>query len=453
MRPADRLRLILLAAPLGAVLLFAASAFAQGSGIFLAAPGTGRPACTSITNPVTNRTWCMDGNSPPTIKMWGGSSYTDVAGLTGTNTEPGASADCVNPDCGNWSTRLLEMSNANYAANNSAALYVSVKQDAAGGGVLPWKTGIVVDAYNPPDNGGDVSGIWAVQGGGGNAASFFKASQEWAPAGQTKYPNNGWALEVGTSDATAALFVNTDFMLTGTFGAQGIEVAVSNPRSKGILVVPRDGATFDARSAYAIGNLIPNSATNQDVHFQVLMSGHMALGRDTDGSHMLWLQDPSTTSAGQVLLDGSASTTGGVNIVMLGNGALTPSKTLRVFQGEFQIVNDAYDSILLSLSDAGALDIVATAPLAAQMSVTSTLADSNGANIKLDNQGSVVKYLTNLAGKLVVLGDSRQTLFEVDELVDTTQTTTSLVLNGTLYKVKVGAASSCAPGRCLYIDN
>jgi len=450
MRPLARLRLILLAAPLGAVLL-SACAFAQGSGVFLAAPGTGRPACTSITNPVTNQTWCMDGNAPPTIKMWGGASYTNVAGLTGTNTEPSASADCVNPLCTNWTTRLLSIADSNYASNNYAALWISVKQNAAGGGVLPWKTGIVVDAYNPPDLGGDVSGIWAVQGGGGNAATFLKASQDWAPAGQTKYPNNGWAVEIDISDATAGLFINTDFLSSG-LGANGIEVSLVNPKSKGILVVPSDGSSFNDRPAYQVGNLVPDGV-NTGVHFEVLLSGKMALGREnTGGAHMLWIEDPSTTSAAQILLDGKASTAG-ANLAILGNGVLTPSKTLRVFDGDFQIVNDAYDSILLALNDKAELTILATAPSANQITITSSLADANGANLLLDNQGSVKKYLTNLLGEFRVLGDARTTLFAVDEMVDTTGSTTSIVLNGALYRIKVGAASSCAPGRCLYIDN
>jgi len=384
------------------------------------------------------------------VKAWIGASYTPAGLLTGTDTEPSASADCVNPQCTNWTTRLLSIADSNYATNNYAAIWVSVKQNAAGGGVLPWKTGIVVDAYNPPDLGGDVSGIWAVQGGGGNAATFLKASQNWAPSGQTKYPNNGWAVEIDISDATAGLFVNTDFLASG-LGANGIEVSLVNPKSKGILVVPSDGSSFDQRHAYQVGNLVPDG-DNTGVHFDVLMSGQLALGRGTDGSHMLWIEDPSTTSAAQIYLDGHASSAG-ANFTILGDGVTTPSKSLRVHSGAFEIVNDAYDSVLLTLTDLGALAIAATAPSANQLSVTSSLADANGANLLLDNQGSVKKYLVNLAGDFRVLGDSRSTLFAVDELVDTVQTTTSLVLNGTLYRVKVGAASSCSPGRCLYIDN
>ncbi len=62
------------------LLLIPASAFAQGSGFFIAAPGTGRPDCTSITNPVTNQSWCARGISPYEWEVWNGTAWVPISG-------------------------------------------------------------------------------------------------------------------------------------------------------------------------------------------------------------------------------------------------------------------------------------------------------------------------------------------------------------------------------------
>jgi hypothetical protein len=50
--------------------------------------------------------------------------------------------------------------------------------------------------------------------------------------------------------------------------------------------------------------------------------------------------------------------TSGANIRLTGNGATTPSKTIRASSGELQVVNNAYSTVILSLTDAGNLTAV-----------------------------------------------------------------------------------------------
>lgn len=71
------------------LLSIASTTFAQGVGEFTAAPGTGRPTCESITNPVTNQSWCRDGNPPYALKVWNGSVWVSIVS-TGTVTGSGA---------------------------------------------------------------------------------------------------------------------------------------------------------------------------------------------------------------------------------------------------------------------------------------------------------------------------------------------------------------------------
>ena len=56
----------------------------------------------------------------------------------------------------------------------------------------------------------------------------------------------------------------------------------------------------------------------------------------------------------------AANNTNGCNISITGNGVSTPTKTIRVQGGLFQILNNAYSSAPLSLTDAGALTIQST---------------------------------------------------------------------------------------------
>lgn len=62
----------------------------------------------------------------------------------------------------------------------------------------------------------------------------------------------------------------------------------------------------------------------------------------------------NTSGSNQTLYISDAGSNG-ANIKLTGNGATTPSKSLRVFGGEFNIVNDAYTATLLTLDDSGNL--------------------------------------------------------------------------------------------------
>lgn len=65
--------------------------------------------------------------------------------------------------------------------------------------------------------------------------------------------------------------------------------------------------------------------------------------------------EPATGT--QTLLLSAASSANGICIKMTGNGATTPSKTLRVVGGNFTIVNNAYTTAILVLTDAGGLSV------------------------------------------------------------------------------------------------
>lgn len=65
-----------------------------------------------------------------------------------------------------------------------------------------------------------------------------------------------------------------------------------------------------------------------------------------------------TTTNATASLTISDTGTSGANIRLTGNGATTPSKTIRAFSGNFEIVNNAYSSAILTVTDAGNLTAV-----------------------------------------------------------------------------------------------
>lgn len=66
---------------------------------------------------------------------------------------------------------------------------------------------IALEIYTPPDDGGDVSGLYIRQTGGGNAASFFNLGNQ-RPGGYTLYPNEGFAIEAQVDNNKTAIFAN-----------------------------------------------------------------------------------------------------------------------------------------------------------------------------------------------------------------------------------------------------
>lgn len=75
----------------------------------------------------------------------------------------------------------------------------------------------------------------------------------------------------------------------------------------------------------------------------------------------------AASSASTITTSGSTGTltltdTGGngANLAFVGNGGTTPNKTIRAISGTLQVVNSAYSAVILTLSDAGNLNVAGT---------------------------------------------------------------------------------------------
>jgi hypothetical protein len=78
----------------------------------------------------------------------------------------------------------------------------------------------------------------------------------------------------------------------------------------------------------------------------------------TDTTNFLALTGGTLTSTNSTatLIISDTGTSGG-NIRFTGNGATTPSKTIRAFSGNLEVLNNAYSAAILTLTDAGALTV------------------------------------------------------------------------------------------------
>lgn len=79
--------------------------------------------------------------------------------------------------------------------------------------------------------------------------------------------------------------------------------------------------------------------------------------------------DASTSSTTSLVLSATADTNG-ANFRMLGDGATTPAKTIRVHSGNLQILNNAYSAVIASVNDAGGLGVFGVTPPAARPAIT-----------------------------------------------------------------------------------
>jgi hypothetical protein len=71
----------------------------------------------------------------------------------------------------------------------------------------------------------------------------------------------------------------------------------------------------------------------------------------------LQINDLTATGTSALLVE-ALNDSNGATIKIVGQGATTPSKTLRVSSGSFRIVNDGFTQDILTLTDAGALSVV-----------------------------------------------------------------------------------------------
>ena len=144
---------------------------------------------------------------------------------------------------------------------------------------------------------------------------------------------------------------------TPTCVANGLQVTSGGnyDSSIGILVGDEGGSTHNFNTAVWIHQYTQYGLVIENVigaSFNALFKGPIEIN------------DPGTDTAALTIL--ATSDTNGANLHMTGNGATTPGKTIRVISpGIFQVVNNAYNFVDLSITDAGVVGagLTFTAPI------------------------------------------------------------------------------------------
>lgn len=94
------------------------------------------------------------------------------------------------------------------------------------------------------------------------------------------------------------------------------------------------------------------------------------------------------SNAGTVAISG-VSNASGANLGLLGNGGTTPNKYIRAMNGVFEIVNNAYTTVIASLTDAGAFAILGTLS-AANAVITGALSANSVAGNTITSNNTIV---------------------------------------------------------------
>lgn len=112
----------------------------------------------------------------------------------------------------------------------------------------------------------------------------------------------------------------------------------------------------------AAGTLLGSNGATVDPSFQTLAAlGIQAAlgytpahaGANADITSMSALTTVNGSGAALTLIVDDHTNGNGANIKLLGNGATTPSKSIRAAGGVFQVINDAYTAALLTVTDPG----------------------------------------------------------------------------------------------------
>ena len=125
-------------------------------------------------------------------------------------------------------------------------------------------------------------------------------------------------------------------------------------------------STFATLSASALTLSVPLNYGGVTLSNSVTGTGSMALsasptvsgtlsGAAASFTGDLTVNTGATTNISTVALTNTGSA--GINIKLAGDGATTPNKFIRVNAGLFQLVNSTYSAVILSLTDAGALNV------------------------------------------------------------------------------------------------
>jgi len=194
---------------------------------------------------------------------------------------------------------------------------------------------------------------------------------------QTMTLGTNGAVTLAGSSTSASLTVNN----TATLNSSAIVVSTAGAGNTGIVGVQVSDGVTTSVYGYTVGTAhFVGTSTSHALGFitgnvnraTISNTGNVTINAPTSGTALTITGTNSTTGIGAVIAGsytGAGTTqllslndlnnTNGVNLKLTGNGATTPSKTIRVSNGNMEILNDAYSATLLRVVDSGVIQIPA----------------------------------------------------------------------------------------------
>lgn len=159
------------------------------------------------------------------------------------------------------------------------------------------------------------------------------------------YIDNNALNGIFIQDASAQVLLSSDTNISNN-GNFGISAAFANTP----VVAP---CTFSGNASGALNANVLNNFAVTSGRFSGLSAN--LTGNVNAAAALLTAQSTITTSGSTRSLQITDTGASGANLQLVGNGGATPSKFIRANGGSFQVVNDAYGAVILSLNDAGNL--------------------------------------------------------------------------------------------------
>jgi hypothetical protein len=281
-----------------------------------------------------------------------------------------------------------------FAANAPAGVGIrSVPTPAATEpGAASYTTGFVQANFTPVSAGGippfgqDMNGIlhdvtmwdrWMQAGGPVTYDSAFSASVNGYPRGALLTSNTGhlWfesLIDNNTNDPNAAAPVGwipvfspwsaKAWQATGSANSQLLTISPAPTSPSQLIGIPIEFVSQGTNNGpvslniNATGAFAVQQANGLPLASGALVTGSAATVRFTGNSYLLSSQTTAFTDLafGGLTISG-INNTNGANLQLLGNGGTTPNKYIRALNGSLQVVNNAYTTLIMTLTDTGAL--------------------------------------------------------------------------------------------------
>jgi hypothetical protein len=181
--------------------------------------------------------------------------------------------------------------------------------------------------------------------------TFAPAAQGAPAVGQAELQSTGNFYEQGFSITGPDAFF--DFISGGDDYAGGLTIAGTYRyvSAQGNAISWTDTSTATNKSVLGTNDIKPNHIT---VNIPSGSNGIVVNGNSGGATQGIVAVDPFSGAGSTAWVDlEAANNTNGLNILLKGNGGTTPKKTIRVFSGVLQFLNDAYNTVIAQLTDSG----------------------------------------------------------------------------------------------------